>query len=361
MKNKILLFDDNKKNFIEIYSKIKKIILTNKKSYNLSKKSLIKISDTMEFRDKNGNDIIDKKILLNKIIKNKENKQKNKKTLKIINSINYIKCKKLENKIIELKKEIGNNNDKDLYKKMKRFIEVNKINIKIKEEINRLKNILNEKIPISNRLLNDKIIELSKIYDKRKDNIIKNSKKKEANKKIIIFKNKKNKLDEINNKLNIISLYLKLINKQCIPLKLLSEKINGINLYVNDFISDLVDYKCVIKYKEKKLDIYCEKNGIILELNQLSGYERFVLDLSFKRSLNRYSFINRSKMICIDEGWDCIDENNFGKLNLLFKKLRKDFNTVLVITHILNMKEMIKNNHITTKKINNDYSIIINN
>ena len=45
-----------------------------------------------------------------------------------------------------------------------------------------------------------------------------------------------------------------------------------------------------------------------------SGYERFILNIMMKNSLNRYSYNNKSNIFCIDEGLDCIDDNNLEKV-----------------------------------------------
>lgn len=357
LKKDISEHKNNKIVFKETYLKLRNILKKDRKSYPMSKDALIKICNLMEYRDKYGDEISDKKIELSEVENTFKAIEENKKVDKVINSINYLKYMHVINEIEPLKKEIKNHKDKELYNNIKRIITIQKLNDKIEKEIKELREDIKKRIPIRNRLLKDKIDKLSKEYEKKKDSIIRNERRKEALEKNKLYSEKNKKLDMINNKLGIYQLYLSLIHKQCIPLKLLSEKIKGIEIYVNDFLDNLVEYKCIIEYKEKKLNIYCVKDQSVFDINQLSGYETFILNLAFKRALNRYSFINRSKMICIDEGWDCIDENNFEKLNILFDKLKRDFSIVLVITHIINMKKMI-NERIMVKKINKDFSII---
>ena len=74
-----------------------------------------------------------------------------------------------------------------------------------------------------------------------------------------------------------------------------------------------------------------------------SGYERFILNIIIKRSLNKYCYNNKSNLFAIDEGLDCIDLNNMKKFNLLLDRLKIDYNNILLISHIKNIKDFIDN------------------
>ena len=63
-----------------------------------------------------------------------------------------------------------------------------------------------------------------------------------------------------------------------------------------------------------------------------SGYEKFILNIMIKHTLNRYCYTNKSNLFCIDEGLDCIDDNNIKKFNMVLERLRKTYNHIILIS-----------------------------
>jgi DNA repair exonuclease SbcCD ATPase subunit len=147
---------------------------------------------------------------------------------------------------------------------------------------------------------------------------------------------------------------IQLKDKKGIPYKLLSVKIESINQYVNEFLNGLVDYQAYIYFRDKndtsgKIDITIQKHDLELEHFMLSGYELFMLNIAIKRALNKYSFNSKSSLICIDEGLDVIDVNNFKKLPDFIKKLRQNYCYIFMITHIEKIQDY-QDNSITIIK-----------
>ncbi len=88
-----------------------------------------------------------------------------------------------------------------------------------------------------------------------------------------------------------------------------------------------------------------------------SGYERFILNIMIKNSLNRYSYNNKSNIFCIDEGLDCIDDNNLKKFKLVLERLQNTYNHILLISQIDRIDKYI--NHEITIEQKNNLSYII--
>jgi len=61
--------------------------------------------------------------------------------------------------------------------------------------------------------------------------------------------------------------------------------------------------------------------------------------MAFKFALNRHNFIGKCSLLCIDEGLDCIDEDNFTKLGDLFNKLRTQYSQIMVVSHIPGIRD----------------------
>jgi DNA repair exonuclease SbcCD ATPase subunit len=81
------------------------------------------------------------------------------------------------------------------------------------------------------------------------------------------------------------------------------------------------------------------------------------LNIMIKNSLNRYSYNNKSNIFCIDEGLDCIDDNNLKKFKLVLERLQNTYNHILLISQIDRIDKYI--NHEITIEHKNNYSYII--
>ena len=95
---------------------------------------------------------------------------------------------------------------------------------------------------------------------------------------------------------------------------------------------------------ESKFNIDIIKFDNILKPYMCSGYERFILNIMIKNSLNRYCYNNKSNIFCIDEGLDCIDDDNLNKFKIVLERLEKTYNHVILISQIDRINKYIDHN-----------------
>ena len=88
-----------------------------------------------------------------------------------------------------------------------------------------------------------------------------------------------------------------------------------------------------------------------------SGYERFILNIMIKNSLNTYSYINKNNLFCIDEGLDCIDDKNL-KFTLVLERLQSNYNHIILISQIDRINKYVDNE--IRIKYKDNYSYILN-
>ena len=286
---------------------------------------------------------------------------KNKENIKY--NIEVRKQIRLNNKNYELIKEL----DKVILKKQYEY-HINKL-ILLKSELNILeynKMLLSRRIAEDNKYIktNINIIkkdldEISIIYNTSINELQEKGKKlsqlkityEYENKEYLIYKKKlKNKIDilniikESNYKNKLFTEYKRLVDKKCLPSLILKNKIKFIQNDINKNLSNLVEFTIKLNINDKsKFNIEVIKFGNILYPYMCSGYERFILNIIIKRSLNKYCYNNKSNLFAIDEGLDCIDLNNMKKFNLLLDRLKIDYNNILLISHIKNIKDFIDN------------------
>jgi DNA repair exonuclease SbcCD ATPase subunit len=153
-----------------------------------------------------------------------------------------------------------------------------------------------------------------------------------------------NQIFELKKDISFYEDYINLVNKNNIPVKLINKKNSYIQNHINTFLERLTKFTISIDTDTKNgICFSAHKNGLILDVNQLSGYETFILNIALKSALNKYSFISKSTLFILDEGLDVVDKDNFKKLNLLMKLLMKHYKHILLISHMPKVKDLQHN------------------
>lgn len=330
LKQDILEDNCNKNKLIEFLESIKctKEIEKIKNNLKNKKASLIKLQKDLTINEENikYNKLIDKQI--------RENNKNEKEIKRIENAIFKVKIllrKDLEKEveILEYNRYIENvfiieNNKKynELINKIE--TEYNKINKFYLENKNKENEFLISKEKIKNTLEyeNKLLKDYCENYNRKKElsSIIK----------------------ELDYQSKLFNEYKRLVDKKCIPKIILKQKITFIENDINKYLENMVNFK--IKFKvDKKVEIDIKKNKRVLKPYMCSGYERFILNIIIKQTLNKYCFNNKSNIFFIDEGLDCIDDNNLNKFEDFIKVLNKNYNNIILISQIDRIKKFINN------------------
>ena len=120
-----------------------------------------------------------------------------------------------------------------------------------------------------------------------------------------------------------------------------TKKTTHIQDHINIFLKKLTSFTIKIDVSSKNgIDFTANKKNLILDVNQLSGYETFILNIALKSALNKYSFISKSTLFILDEGLDVVDKDNFKKLDILMKLLMKHYKHILLISHMPKVKDL---------------------
>jgi len=128
-----------------------------------------------------------------------------------------------------------------------------------------------------------------------------------------------------------------LMGSKGIASKMLYEKIKSIETYINSILKTFTRYSITIMFDDKKQTMLIVADDIdtgkSLSTTRFSGYEKLMLQLAFKRALNKYSYNSKSSLIIIDEALDCIDMENFqAKLPDVMNMITQDYSTCLAIS-----------------------------
>ena len=169
-----------------------------------------------------------------------------------------------------------------------------------------------------------KLLKLSELLNKNK--LIKNT------------KNIREKLSKLSSDLSTKSDYQNLLTKEGgIKNFILSKYIN----YIQDSInSNLINYRIGLTLDGNSLHLTVHKKSIVLQPQQLSGYEAFALELSTKQTLNRFSTVGTSQVLILDEGFDVLDIHNKEIFQMLLQRLKSQYRHILLISHDDYIKSM---------------------
>ncbi|MGB9677873.1 MAG: hypothetical protein ACPLZ9_04565, partial [Candidatus Ratteibacteria bacterium] len=210
---------------------------------------------------------------------------------------------------------------------------------KIIEDLN---SSLNEKITEKNNeelKMNEKIAILKTKIDERKKTL---EQIEEMKKQMV---NKENELNIISKKIEAVD-FLKevykevpnIIIRRIIPY-IESEAGEIVNFISDGFIEDIVIDKETFKIKPVV-------NGVEEELQFLSGGEKLRVGIALRLAISKLVVSETQsgtiKNLFIDEGdFGALDENGLNDIAMLFEKLKNNFNKIILITHIKELKDRI--------------------
>jgi len=279
--------------------------------------------------------LLNKNVLESIIISNTQTKNNyNEYTeLKTSRSNTEIKRHQLELKLNKLQSEINSinidiiNTDNNIkeYELNKTFIEKNKL---INSEIENYDTLLNNN---KNELLNiDSVI--MRIYGKIE---VEKSNR-------ITYLNNIEKLSSYNRSIDLYKKYTNCIKRDGIPYKLIQNIIPIIESEINNILSQIVDFSIVINLDDSKninmFIVYDENNYWPLELS--GGMEKFISSIAIRVALTNISNLPRPNFLIIDEGWGTLDSENLNSVNMLMDYLKTQFDFVLIVSHIDQIKDV---------------------
>lgn len=180
-------------------------------------------------------------------------------------------------------------------------------------------------------------------------------------KDISYMEEKKKHLYELEKKISIEKDILKVLGESGLPLFLISRKLNSIENSINSMIDPF--------FKDKKRIIFTiDENNINFGFasnnsnsNQLcgfvSGMEGFIMDVSLKFCLSKYSSHPTSDFFFIDEKISVLDKERMSNIDTIFDFLKNNSRNVLLISHLDNIKDFC-DSEILIQKQNSYYSSI---
>jgi DNA repair exonuclease SbcCD ATPase subunit len=212
----------------------------------------------------------------------------------------------------------------ELYEKSKEIIETNRV---ILEGITTLKYKSNE--------LSAKLRGIEKEY------VEAYSRKVSVNDQIKNIEEQIKKIEDNENELAAYQYYVSAIGRDGVPYQIISEAIPKIEQEVNNILSHIVEFSMSMETDGKNVNVYIKYEDRKWPLELCSGMEKFISGLALRVSLINISNLPRPNYLVVDEGFSALDGSNIPMLHALFDYLKRNFDFIIIISHLDAMRDMV--------------------
>jgi len=84
-------------------------------------------------------------------------------------------------------------------------------------------------------------------------------------------------------------------------------------------------------------------DGAVLPIEKASGFQRFMFAMAMRVSLTKINARIQNRQLFIDEGFTTFDEVHLSKVNDMFESLKSDYDNIIIVSHLEEIKENIMN------------------
>lgn len=177
----------------------------------------------------------------------------------------------------------------------------------------------------------------------------------EINNKIKAFEKEKEEYYALIKEWKLYDLFMTAISKKGIPSMLIRYCLPKINKEIKDILHDVVNFNIEIIEEENSLNVYIDygESKRIIECG--SGMEKMIASIAVRVALINVSNLSKSDMFIIDEGFGSLDDSNVESCSRLLQSLKKFFKTILIISHVDTIKEIVDKNIEVIKKGQDSY------
>jgi len=148
-------------------------------------------------------------------------------------------------------------------------------------------------------------------------------------------------------------------SKKGIPLVITRSQLPAINAEITKILQGIVDFSVELENEEESdtTEIYINYGDSRRVIELCSGMEKTIASLAIRVAMINVSSLPRSDIFIIDEGFGTLDDASVEACNRLLVSLKKYFKTIIVITHVDGIKDVV-DNILEINKVEKDSKII---
>ena len=150
---------------------------------------------------------------------------------------------------------------------------------------------------------------------------------------------------ELSKKWRSYELIINATSKRAIPSKLLRYLIPSINVEIARVLNGVVDFIVTLDIPDdsNSMDVYIDYGDSKRVIELASGMEKMIASIAIRIALINVSSLPKTDMLIIDEGFSELDETNIAACGLLLRSLTQWFRSIMIITHIDALKDVVDN------------------
>ena len=133
------------------------------------------------------------------------------------------------------------------------------------------------------------------------------------------------------------------MSRKGIPVTLIKEMLPLINNEIKSILSNVVPFTVELEIEDgsNSMEIYINYGDSKRIIECGSGMEKMISSIAIRVALINISSLPKSDMLIIDEGFGALDENNLEACSRLLQSLKKWFKTILIISHVDAIKDIV--------------------
>ena len=149
--------------------------------------------------------------------------------------------------------------------------------------------------------------------------------------------------EENNLQYTVLNLLNKSLSRDGIPLQIVKRKLPVINREIANILTGVTGFTVELESDNKGMDIILDYGDSRRIIECCSGMEKMMASLAIRTALIRVSSLPKSDMLIIDEGFGALDSSNIESCTALLRSLTKTFRTILIISHVDTVKDVVDN------------------
>ena len=163
---------------------------------------------------------------------------------------------------------------------------------------------------------------------------------------ILSLKKEKKEYAELNQEYKIHDLFSLAVSKKGIPTMLINSCLPRINKEISDILSGVTNFKIEIAEDEKgnNLNVFIDYGDSRRVIECASGMEKMMASIAIRVALINISSLPKSDVFIIDEGFGALDSSNIEACGRLLSSLKKYFKSIIIISHIDGIKDIVDKN-----------------
>jgi len=147
-----------------------------------------------------------------------------------------------------------------------------------------------------------------------------------------------------NQKVQILTLLGKALNRNGIPLQIVKRKLPVINIEIANILQGITGFTVELTVDDSAgMDIILNYGDSKRIIECCSGMEKMMSSLAIRTALVRVSSLPKADVLIIDEGFGALDATNVEACTALLRSLTKTFRLILIISHVDTVKDVVDN------------------